>query len=181
MNMRPADCLGNFCECRCNQQFPEFGLTMRGQTEDLGSDCRKTGCNESNWISLNRTVPQAWDRPRTILPHKCHEGQLSSCQVMFFTNSSLEKTIAYILFTLLKLWIWSKAKRLAVILEDEKGLSKAMREYQYYYFVPKSLSKNCCKDASLYCNQHVGSTSNLINATQSVTPVDNYGMIGPSS
>ncbi len=52
---------------------------------------------------------------------------------------------------------------------------------RWYYSVPKLLSKNCCKDTSPYCHQHVGSTWNLINATQSVMPVDKYGMIEPYS
>ncbi len=50
-----------------------------------------------------------------------------------------------------------------------------------YYSVPKLLSKNCCKHTSPYCHRHVGSTLNLINATQSAIPVDKYGMIGPYS
>ncbi len=39
--------------------------------------------------------------------------------------------------------------------------------------------KNCCKNKSIYYQQHVGSALDLTNATQSLIPFDKYGMIGP--
>ncbi len=105
----------------------------------------------------NVNLPRIWQIVRTSLQQNqqsfYYKWNRYTTSCIISTKKSTLSVILFSLHVLLSTFCHRKAPE-----DDGTKHNLSYMLGPIYYSAPKSMSKNCCKDSSPYCHQHVGLT-----------------------